>query len=84
MWNTLNAPTQLNRMEKEAEVTAEQKQLAEFIKATHNNLRRESEIYGADEAWRRHVARSDVLEVRRPDVNNETCLLILSPCYLLI
>lgn len=42
----------------------EHKDLAAFIKSIHSNLRQESHIYGPDEAWKRHVAESDRLQVR--------------------
>lgn len=40
------------------------KELAGLIKNTHNRLREESKIYGANEAWSRHLARTKDLKVR--------------------
>ncbi|XP_043289904.1 S-adenosylmethionine sensor upstream of mTORC1 [Venturia canescens] len=38
------------------------KKLANFIKSTHNQLRKESRLYGPMEAWERHLARTEVLK----------------------
>ncbi|XP_012287349.1 probable methyltransferase BMT2 homolog [Orussus abietinus] len=40
----------------------EHKRLADFIKAVHNDLREKTHLYGATEAWRRHVEQRDVLQ----------------------
>lgn len=42
--------------------STEHKDLAAFIKSTHSNLRKESLIYGPDEAWKRHLAESETLQ----------------------
>ncbi|XP_012259101.2 S-adenosylmethionine sensor upstream of mTORC1 isoform X1 [Athalia rosae] len=42
--------------------STEHKDLAAFIKGIHSNLRRESQIYGPEEAWKRHLAESDTLQ----------------------
>ncbi|XP_046627771.1 S-adenosylmethionine sensor upstream of mTORC1 [Neodiprion virginianus] len=42
--------------------STEHKDLAAFIKSVHSNLRKESQIYGPETAWRRHVAESDTLQ----------------------
>lgn len=45
-------------------VTSEKhKELAAFIKNTHNRLREESRIYGANEAWSRHLSKTKELQV---------------------
>ncbi|XP_046750572.1 S-adenosylmethionine sensor upstream of mTORC1 [Diprion similis] len=42
--------------------STEHKDLAAFIKSVHSNLRKESQIYGPEAAWRRHVAESETLQ----------------------
>lgn len=42
----------------------EHKQLAALIKETHNRLREDYRKYGSNEAWKRHLARTDDLQVR--------------------
>ncbi|XP_015593834.1 S-adenosylmethionine sensor upstream of mTORC1 [Cephus cinctus] len=39
----------------------EHKVLADFIKNTHSNLRKESQIHGATVAWRKHVEQKEIL-----------------------
>jgi len=43
--------------------TDEHKHLADIVKKTHALLRTECRQYGAKNAWERHVARNDVLQV---------------------
>lgn len=43
--------------------TNEHKRLADIVKGTHALLRTECHQYGAEVAWKRHVARNDVLQV---------------------
>jgi len=43
--------------------TEEHKRLADIIKETHASLRAECHQYGAEIAWKRHLARNDILQV---------------------
>lgn len=47
----------------EKKASEKHKQLANFIKETHNHLRSESEIHGPEEAWKMHVAQGEKLKV---------------------
>lgn len=42
--------------------TEEHKRLADIVKGTHASLRTEYQQYGAEVAWKRHMARNDVLQ----------------------
>lgn len=41
------------------------KQLANFIKGIHGQLRNDYEIFGAEEAWKNHVSQNEKLKVTR-------------------
>ena len=43
--------------------TEEHKHLADIVKETHALLRAEYHQYGAEMAWKLHLARNDVLQV---------------------
>lgn len=43
--------------------TEEHKHLADIVKETHALLRADYHQYGAEMAWKRHLARNDVLQV---------------------
>ncbi|XP_011297845.1 probable methyltransferase BTM2 homolog [Fopius arisanus] len=42
--------------------TEKHKELSGFIKEIHNRLRRESQLYGSEEAWNRHLSRTRDLQ----------------------
>lgn len=48
---------------KEKKVSEKHKHLANYIKGIHAQLRTESEIYGAEEAWKKHIERNQELAV---------------------
>ena len=47
----------------EKKASDKHKELATFIKEIHSQLRTDSEIYGAEEAWKMHVTQTEKLKV---------------------
>lgn len=56
----------------EKKVSEKHKHLANYIKGIHSQLRKESKIYGAEEAWKKHIERDQVLKVN----NQFLCIMI--------
>lgn len=54
---------QKNSQRNEKKVSEKHKQLANYIKGIHSQLRNDSEVYGAEEAWKKHVMRNQELKV---------------------
>ncbi|XP_014234402.1 probable methyltransferase BMT2 homolog [Trichogramma pretiosum] len=54
--------TMYNVEKTEKKATEQHKRLANFIKGTHGQLRNNSKIYGAIEAWKRHIAEKEKLK----------------------